>query len=309
MRLKVKKKLNVKKVNLLFSNKSLTKNELSVYHKIVYVPITVSDKVVWANSFKQSTKNKKNKVFNWMMRQAFKKSTKKNTIIKSHKKSHKKNQTLPLKGRRKWCKKKYTLIYKQFKYLFNRKKVFIWNSLDKLLKKWKAYGKFLIGYLVINYKNLAGLFKSKQKALDVDCPFSRRVGNLVPITYTGSTEDVKWGYNLKKILLNGIPINNLDVAVKNLDTLSYACENIFRDVLYYKRYLSRKKKKKFFLMSIKKLIVVFIKLKTNFNKLIFVFQPTIYWRFLWQTRLRWRLRIVPKKKTIRILEFIINQCQ
>jgi len=76
--------------------------------------------------------------------------------------------------------------------------------------------------------------------------------------------------------LNGIPINNLDVSVKNLDTLSYACENIFKGVLYYKRYLSRKKKKKFFLMSIKKLIVVFIKLKANFKKLIFVFQPTIY---------------------------------
>ena len=183
------------------------------------------------------------------MKRLFKKSNKnKNKNKKNHKKNYKfiKNQTLPLKERRKWCKKKYTLIYKQFKYLFNRKKVFIWNSLDNLLKKWKAYGKFLIGYLLISYKNLAGLFKSKQKALDVDCPFSRRVGNLVPLTYTGSTEDVKWGYNLKKILLNGIPINNLDVSVKNLDTLSYACENIFKGVLYYKRYLSRKKKKKFF---------------------------------------------------------------
>lgn len=64
--LKIKKKLCIKKINLLFSNKSLTKNELSVYHKILYVPITVSDKIVWANCFKQSTKNKKSKVFNWI---------------------------------------------------------------------------------------------------------------------------------------------------------------------------------------------------------------------------------------------------
>jgi len=66
MQLKVKKKLGIKKTNLLFSNKSLTKNELSVYNKIVYVPITVSDKIVWANCFKQSTKDKKGKAFNWI---------------------------------------------------------------------------------------------------------------------------------------------------------------------------------------------------------------------------------------------------
>lgn len=50
---------------MLFSNKGLFKDTLSAYNSIIYVPVTVSDKLFWSNIFKVNKTNLEKLKFNW----------------------------------------------------------------------------------------------------------------------------------------------------------------------------------------------------------------------------------------------------
>ena len=61
--LKLKRNIKTNPLHILISNKSLYKNNLYLYNKIVFIPVAIVDKPFWKNIYKKKPKKKKIKFF------------------------------------------------------------------------------------------------------------------------------------------------------------------------------------------------------------------------------------------------------